>query len=129
MAKDDRRAYPRIEARLPIRAQTDPESGFHGMVIDISRVGLTAVFPSRDVRPVLDDEGNFAPTSVDVVLGLKLEAGEAAALRCRCRAVHHGKRADGDFRLGLEFTTFEDDGEAMLEEFVAQSLRYEDPPG
>ena len=128
MAKDERRAYPRIEARLPLRLLSGPESGFHGMVIEISRIGVTAVFPGREVRPLLDDEGNLDLQSLDAVLGLKLDAGEAAALRCRCRVVHQGKRADGDCRLGLEFTAFEDDGEALLEEFVAQSLRYEDPP-
>ena len=99
-----------------------------GMVLDISRVGVTAVFAGRDLRPWLDEEDHFNLESLDAVLGLKRDDGETLVVRCGCRPANHSKRADGDYRVGLEFVEYVDDAEQVIGDFVAQSLRYEDPP-
>ena len=116
----ERRQYPRIPTDLPLEVRTGDGEVVRVAARNLSCGGLE-MSCDRWCADRLLPPGHqaFPGQPIKVQLAFQLPAGEGSrGVAVAAEVVDSRRLSQNEYRVGLHFTTFEGDGEALVERFV-----------
>lgn len=120
--EDYRREYPRIPMAVPVDVQVPDGALIRAKMCNVSRAGMQLACDPVTVGQLLPG-GQMPMPSQPVTLDVRFElpvGGEPVPINVRCAAVFSRRVAQNEFRLGLQFTSFEAEGADHLESYIQE---------
>ncbi|NIR30105.1 MAG: PilZ domain-containing protein [Gammaproteobacteria bacterium] len=121
--EDYRREYPRIPVTLPVEVQVADGARIHVKMCNISRAGMQLACDPMTVNRLLPG-GQMPlpsqPVTLDVRFELPLSGQEVVPVSVRCNAIFSRRVAQNEFRLGLQFASFEAEGFDHIENYIQE---------
>jgi len=122
-----RRDRPRISAELPVEIALEDGSVLHAQTLNVSLAGLQIVCDSVLVARILPEGLQVLPARpAPLSIALRLPAAEhhGRRIEAHCQAVFVRRVAEREYRVGLQFASFEGEGGRALEAFVDDCLAH-----
>lgn len=120
---DYRREYPRIPVTLAVEVQTPDGVAIRTRMCNLSRAGIQLACDPITVGRLLP-AGQMPlpsqPVTLDVRFELPFSSHEKVPVSVRCNAVFSRRVAQNEFRLGLQFSSFEAEGYDHLENYIQE---------
>ena len=125
--KEDRRALPRVETDLPVQVNLPDGEQVSARLRDISRSGVSIACDRTAAERIIPKERREARIAAEFSIGLSLEMpkGSPREITVRCLLVHASHRSGGDYFLGFRYLSFDGEGYQVVEQFIAESMRWE----
>ncbi len=127
--EDYRREYPRIPVTLPAEVQVADGARIHVKMCNISRAGMQLACDPITVRQLLPRGQPLPgqPVTLDVRFELPTSTQETVPISVRCNAIFSRRVAQNEFRLGLQFASFEAEGYDHIENYIQECTGQRSP--
>ncbi len=116
-----RREYPRISGELQVEIQPGSGALVHATAVNISYAGLQLVCDQDTVKSLLAG-GLRAPPGERLEIAIQLvpasQEGVSATVKADCRTVFTRRVSEREYRIGVSFHEFEEDGYELLESYI-----------
>ncbi len=123
-SRPNRREFPRIAVDLPAEIVGPSGGTAQVRLVNLARRGagfvlshdaVLAAFPRMQITP---------GQSASVQFQLLLSACKHVSIRAQCKIVWFCRVSEDDYRMGLQFSSFEGDGNSQVERYVLTCLNY-----
>ena len=120
--EDYRREYPRIPVTLPVEVQVADGARINVKMCNISRAGMQLACDPITVKRLLPGGQPPLPGQpVTLDVRFELPSGQdTVPISVRCNAIFSRRVAQNEFRLGLQFASFEAEGYDHIENYIQE---------
>lgn len=123
--KVDRREFPRIAIDVPGQIEAPDGATAEVRVANLARRGAGILLTREAALSVFPDAGGAAGQTLSLQFKLRLAASEQVSLRADCKVAWFRHLSYDDYRMGVQFLSFDHAGEDHLYRYILDCLDYD----